>query len=101
MSTRNTYRIERPIDALYASGHRRITLAAGTYSTADPEVKRFLACYPGVTFLSAAADEPKRNSDNAFLPVQPVLVTNVAGLQMKEKQTPTSGRITAGEELRK
>jgi hypothetical protein len=93
MSTRNTYRIERPIDALYFSGRRRITLAAGIYSTADAEEKRFLSCYPGVTFLSSAADEPKRNSDNAFLPVQPVLVTNVAGLQMKERKTPASSRV--------
>lgn len=96
-TTRNKYRIDRPIDVLYGSGQKRITLAPGTYSTANPEEKRFLSGYPGVTFLSSAADEPIGLPDIACLPIQGVVVTNIPGLQMKEKQAHTSARVSRDE----
>ncbi|HTZ95587.1 MAG TPA: hypothetical protein VMB18_04255 [Terriglobales bacterium] len=87
---------EQGLNAMYANGTRHLVIAKGLYSTSDPEQQIFLRYYPGITLISTEPDQPKRMPDNAFPPVQPVIVTNTPGLQMKEKQTPTSGRITAG-----
>ena len=84
---------EQGLNAMYANGTRHLVIAKGRYSTSDPEQQRFLRYYPGVTLISTEPDPPKRMPDNAFLPVQSVVVTNTPGLQMKEKQPPVSARI--------